>query len=88
MKSIVVYTYIVFVLVRMGLSVHAVVFGAPTLTSFSILHIILLYLRALCATGCSAASYDLYDLPCSVTDLLFSEHQCLQQRAQEGTKLY
>ena len=60
MKSIVVYTYIVFVLVRMGLSVHAVVFGAPTLTSFSILHIILLYLRALCATGCSAASYYLY----------------------------
>ena len=83
MKSIVVYTYIVFVLVRMGLSVHAVVFGAPTLTSFSILHIILLYLRALCATGCSAASYDLYG-----PALLFSEHQCLQQRAQEGTKLY
>lgn len=77
----------------MELHVHAVVFSAPTMSSFLILHITLLYLRACVpkyvqcvphAVGLPVMMYTY--LPCPVTDLLFSEHQRLQQQTQQGTK--
>ena len=78
----------------MGLSVHAVVFGAPTLSSLvNTSHSTLPYLCASvpeCAQcGPQAAVLPVMVctyLPCSVTDLLFSDHQRLQQQTQRGTK--
>ena len=73
-----------------GLSVHAVVFGAPTLSS--LLNTSLITLPYLCACvperaqcGPQAAVLPVMIctyLPCSVIDLLFSDHQRLQQQTQ------
>ena len=73
---------------------HAVVFGAPTLSS--LLNTSLITLPYLCAcvperAQCVPQAAVLpvmicMDLPCSVTDLLFSDHQRLQQQTQRKTK--
>ena len=79
---------------RVGLSVHAVVFGAPTLSLLlNTSHITLPYLcacvpeRAQCVPQAAVLPVMVCTyLPCSVTDLLFTDHQRLQQQTQCGTK--
>ena len=77
-----------------GLGAHVEVFNAPTLSSLlNTSHITLPYLcacvpeRAQCGPQAAVLPVMICTyLPCSVTDLLFSDHQRLQQQTQRGTK--